>query len=152
MASGSREVREPRDVVWQALTALEPYCRVCDVSYVVSGAVAGRGTSFVCVPGRLNGRSPAATALRGEITEWDPPRLVGTRLELTRETWTTLLELADTATGGTRVTITVTREPRGGNRLVRRIQRTGLQRLVQRIVDGELSKLPAHIAQAAGEG
>jgi hypothetical protein len=30
------------------------------------------------------------------------------------------------------------------------MQRAGMQRLVQRTVDGELDKLPAHIAQLAG--
>jgi hypothetical protein len=45
--------------------------------------------------------------------------------------------------------VTVTHEPRGGSRLVHRLQRPGMQRLVQRTVDGELDKLPAHIAQVA---
>ena len=148
-ATGTREVSQPRAEVWRALAVLEPYCAVCDVSYVVSGA-AGQGASFVCVPGRLDGRTPGAGSPRGEIVEWEPTRLVTTRLELTPETWTTRIELADAAEGGTRVTVTVTQEPRGGNRLVHRLQRPGMQRLVQRTVDGELDKLPAHIAQVAG--
>jgi hypothetical protein len=48
------------------------------------------------------------------------------------------------------VTITVTHEPRGGNRVIRWLTRSGMQRLVQRTVDGELAKLPAHIAQLTG--
>jgi uncharacterized protein YndB with AHSA1/START domain len=149
-ASGTREVPHPREQVWRALAVLEPYCAVCDVSYVVSGS-AGKGATFVCAPGRLDeGRVPGETAPRGEIVEWAPPRLVETRLELTPETWTTRIELAEAGEQATRVTVTVTHEPRGGSRLVRRIQRGGMQRLVQRTVDGELAKLPAHIAQVSG--
>lgn len=148
-ASGTREVPHPREQVWRALAVLEPYCAVCDVSYVVEGTP-GKGSSFVCVPGRLDGVTPAETAPRGEIVEWDPPRLVESRLELTPETWTTRIELAEAGEQATRVTVTVTQEPRGGNRLVHRIQRASIQRLVERTVQGELDKLPAHIAQVAG--
>jgi uncharacterized protein YndB with AHSA1/START domain len=157
-ASGTREVPEPREQVWRALAVLEPYCAVCDVSYVVDGGAkggtAGLGTHFACVPGRLDGARLPATAPRGEIVEWEPPRLVTTRLELTPEVWTTRIELAEGDGGGTRVTVTLTHEPRGGSRLVHRIQRAGMQRLVRRTVDGELAKLPAHVAQltaATGE-
>jgi hypothetical protein len=152
-ASGTREVPHAREEVWRALAVLEPYCAVCDVSYVVSGGVsgsAGKGATFVCVPGRLDGGTPPAGAPRGEIVAWEAPRLVETRLELTPETWTTRLELSEAGEGATRVTVTVTRQPRGGSRLVQRLQRSSLERLVQRTVDGELDKLPAHIAQAAG--
>jgi hypothetical protein len=139
--------------VWRALAVLEPYCAVCDVSYVVDGGAAGgAGTRFACVPGRLNGGRPPATAPRGEIVEWEPARLVTTRLELTPEVWTTRIELAPADGGGTRVTVTLTHEPKGGSRLVRRVQRSGMQRLVQRTVDDELAKLPAHIAQLAADG
>ena len=149
-ATGSREVPQPPAVVWRALAVLEPYCAVCDVSYVVSGAGTGKGTTFVCMPGRLDGRPPAAGAPRGEIVEWQPPRLVTTRLELTPETWTTRIELAGTGDGGTRVTITITHEPTGGSRVVRRLQRGALRRLVQRTVDAELAKVPAHVERVAG--
>jgi uncharacterized protein YndB with AHSA1/START domain len=145
-ASGSREVPHPREEVWRALAVLEPYCAVCDVSYVVSGS-AGKGATFVCVPGRLDGATPSATAPKGEIVEWQPPRLVATRLELTPETWTTRIELEKAGALATRVTITVTHEPRGGSRVLRWMTRNSMQRLVQRTVDGELAKLPAHIAQ-----
>jgi uncharacterized protein YndB with AHSA1/START domain len=145
-ASGSREVPHPREEVWRALAVLEPYCAVCDVSYVVSGS-AGTGATFVCVPGRLDGATPSATAPKGEIVEWQPPRLVATRLELTPETWTTRIELEKAGARATRVTITVTHEPRGGSRVLRWMTRNSMQRLVQRTVDGELAKLPAHIAQ-----
>ncbi len=148
-ATGKREVPFPRSQVWRALAVLEPYCAVCDVSYVVGGSV-GRGTTFVCVPGRLDGATPRAGAPQGEIVDWTPPRLVTTRLELTPETWTTRIELADTDSGGTRVTMTITHEPTGGGRVVRRLQRGAVRRLVQRTVDAELDKVPAHVARAAG--
>jgi uncharacterized protein YndB with AHSA1/START domain len=149
-ASGSREVPVPRARVWQALAVLSPYCAVCDVSYVVSGSpTAGTGTTFVCVPGRLEGRAPDEGAPRGEIVEWVPKKVVGTRLELTPETWTTRIELADAAPGSTRVTITLTHEAKRGSRVVQRIQRAALRRLVQQTVDAELDKLPAHVDQAA---
>jgi hypothetical protein len=128
--------------VWRALAVLRPYCAVCDVSYVVSGS--GTGTTFVCVPGHLEGAPPEG-APRGAIVEWRPGRVVSTRLELTPETWTTRIELSDTDHGGTRVVMTVTQEPTGGSRLVRRVQRGALRRLVQRTVDDELAKVPAHV-------
>jgi hypothetical protein len=83
--------------------------------------------------------------------EWKPRRSVTTRLVLTPETWTTRIELADTETGGTRVTMTITHEPTGGGRVVRRLQRGALRRLVQRTVDAELDKVPAHVARVQAE-
>ncbi|MGY1743740.1 MULTISPECIES: SRPBCC family protein [unclassified Blastococcus] len=148
-ASGSRVVPEGRDVVWRALAVLEPHCPVCDVSYVVAGGgPPGKGTRFVCVPGVLaEGEQPRAGAPEGEIVEWRPRRAVTTRLELTPETWTTRIELDDAADGGTRVTITVDHEPRRKNRLVDRLLRSSVQRLVQSTVDGELAKVPEHVAR-----
>jgi hypothetical protein len=148
-ATGVREFPQSRAEVWRALAVLEPYCAVCDVSYVVDGAGSGPGpgTTFVCAPGRLDGGPPASGAPRGEILEWKPKRWVTTRLVLTPETWTTRIELADSPAGGTRVTITITHEPTGGGRLVRRLQRGALRRLVQRTVDAELDKVPAHVAR-----
>jgi hypothetical protein len=153
-ASGSCEVPQPRPDVWRALAVLEPYCAVCDVSYVLgeSGRGPDIGTTFVCAPGRLDGAEPAVGAPRGEIVAWEPEQLVGTRLELTPETWTTRIELTDTAAGGTRVGITITHEPTGGSRVVRRLQRGAMRRLVQRTVDAELSKVPAHVARLADRG
>jgi hypothetical protein len=152
-ATGSREVPAPRAQVWQALAVLRPYCPVCDVSYVVSGSpTAGRGTTFVCVPGRLDDTAPGDGAPRGEIVEWEPRKVVATRLELTPETWTTRIELADAEPGSTRVTITLTHEAKKPNRLVQRVQRGAMRRLVRRTVDAELEKLPAHIAQVGAAG
>lgn len=141
-ATGVREVPEPRAQVWRAVAVLRPYCATCDVSYVVSGS--GRGATFVAVSGRLEGPPPEG-APRGEIVEWAPGRVVTTRLELTPETWTTRVELADTADGGTRVTMTVTHEPRGGSRLARRIQGRAARAMVRRTVESELDKVPAHL-------
>ncbi len=127
-ATGTRVVPESRADVWRALAVLEPYCAVCDVSYVVGdGGRIGKGTAFVCAPGRLDGDEPAAGAPRGEILEWVPRKLVATRLVLTTETWTTRIELADAEGGGTRVTMTVALEADGGSRIIRRIQRSAAQ-------------------------
>ena len=149
-ATGSREVSQAPVEVWRALAVLEPYCSVCDVSYVVDAADRGPGlgTTFVCAPGRPTA-PPAAGAPQGEIVAWEPPRLVATRLRLTPETWTTRIELAPTAGGGTRVTMTITHEPWTGGRVVRRLQRGALRRLVQRTVDAELDKVPAHVERVA---
>ncbi|MCF6744925.1 SRPBCC family protein [Blastococcus sp. KM273128] len=152
-ATGSREVPQRRADVWRALAVLEPYCAVCDVSYVLDGSGApGVGTTFVCAPGELAGADPRPGAPRGEIVTWEPRSRVGTRLQLTPETWTTEIELADTADGGTRVTITVGHEPTGGSRLVHRLTRNAVRRMVQRTVDAELGKVPAHVDQAAARG
>jgi uncharacterized protein YndB with AHSA1/START domain len=147
-AHGRREIAVPREEVWRALAVLEPYCAVCDVSYVVEDdAPTGVGTTFVCVPGKLDGEQPPETAPRGEIVEWEPPRLVTSRLTLTPETWTTRIELTET-TGGTAVDLTLTHEARVRGRLGRRGVRE-LRQLVRDTVDGELAKLPAHVAQVA---
>jgi hypothetical protein len=152
-AAGVLDVPQPRAEVWRALAVLEPYCAVCDVSYVLDGAGAGSpgiGTRFVCAPGRLDGRPPRPGAPQGEIVEWEAPAVVVTRLVLTPETWTTRVELSDSG-AGTRVAMTITHEPTGGGRLVRRLQRVSLRRLVQRTVDAELAKVPGHIAQVTGK-
>ena len=152
-ASGSRELPHERRRVWEALAVLAPYCAVCDVSYVVDGAGSpGCGTRFVCVPGRLDdGAQPPAGAPQGEIVEWVPQERVTTRLRLTPETWTTTIELADAGPGATLVTITVGHEPRSDGRLTQRLTqrllRAGVREMVQRTVDGELDRLPAHVAR-----
>lgn len=150
-ATGTREVPQAPAEVWRALAVLEPYCSVCDVSYVLDGGAGapGIGTTFVCSPGRLEG-TPAAGAPQGEIVEWEPTRLVATRLRLTPETWTTRIELTASGDGGTRVTMTITHEPTGRGGVVRRLQRGAMRRLVQRTVDAELAKVPAHVARVAG--
>ena len=148
-ATGVRGVPERPDTVWQALAVLRPYCAVCDVSYVVEGA-RGRlreGATFVCVPGRRpDDDPPPATATRGRIVDWAPPRLVVSELELAGETWTTRIELSEQDGGGTAVTVTLRREHTGA-RLLGVLQRGAARRLVRRTLDAELDKLPAHVAQ-----
>lgn len=153
-ASGIREVPFARPHVWRALTALTPYCPVCDVSYVFSetpddgsAATIGKGTRFVCVPGQLEGTPAPPNAVSGEVVEWVAQRCIGTRLELPREIWQTHIELADSERNSTQVTVTVTHEPKGGNRLLHALQQKATQRMVQRTVDSELAKLPDHITR-----
>jgi uncharacterized protein YndB with AHSA1/START domain len=145
-ATGSRELPEPPGQVWRALAVLRPYCGVCDVSYVIAGS--GRGATFVCVPGRLDGGAAPERGTRGEIVEWTPPHRVTTRLERAGETWITRLELARTGSGGTRVTVALRCDPPGGG-LVAALQRRSLQRMVERTLAAELARLPDHVAQDA---
>lgn len=127
---------------------------MCDVSYVFtetphggSAAEIGKGTRFLCVPGRLDGVRPPPNSVSGEIVEWVTRRCIGTRLELPREIWHTRIELADAEGSATQVTVTVTHEPNGGNRLLHALQQKATQRMVQRTVDSELAKLPDHITR-----
>ena len=146
-ATGTRVVPEQRAEVWRALAVLAPYCPVCDVSYVVTGS--GRRTTFVAVPGRLEGEPPGG-APQGRILEWAPGRVVVTQVDLTPETWTTRIALEDAPAGGTSVTMTVTHEARGAGRLARRLHRRAVRPMVERTVDSELAKVPAHIALLRG--
>jgi hypothetical protein len=145
-AVGSRELPQQPRRVWEALAVLQPYCAVCDVSYRVTGR--GRGSTFVCLPGRVDGDVEGAAGTRGEIEEWQPPRRVTTRLVRSGETWTTRLELTGTGTGGTRVTMTIRCTPERAG-LVGVLQRRALQRLVDRTLATELDRLPAHLDQSA---
>ncbi|WP_454553593.1 SRPBCC family protein [Geodermatophilus nigrescens] len=156
-AAGSRRVPFTRGDVWRALTTPVPYCSVCDVSYVFTvlpgaapAGMLGPGSRFRCVPGRLEG-DPPASAVTGEVVEWLPRRRIGTRLELAQETWQTLFELADAGTEATDVTVTVTCEPVGGNRLQHALRSKSVARLVARTVASELTKLPDHIRQLSTE-
>lgn len=157
-ATGTREFPYSRQRVWRSLTDMTSYCPVCDVSYVFDdstsggGQAIGMGSRFVCVPGRLEGREPPPNAVAGEIVEWAEQRRVGTRLELASETWQTRIELGDVDPGSARVTVTVTREPKGGSRLLHSLQRRAMQRLVQQTVNSELAKLPNHINPVHSDG
>jgi hypothetical protein len=146
-ATAELVVPEARSVVWRALAVLQPYCAVCDVSYVVTGS--GVRTTFVAVPGRLEGEPPPGSPV-GTVTEWRPGRVVATRLDLTPETWTTRIELADAGEEGTRVTMTLTHQPVTGGRLARWVARRAREQLVRRTVDDELAKVPAHVAALSG--
>jgi uncharacterized protein YndB with AHSA1/START domain len=143
-ATGSRELPEAPARVWEALAVLRPYCAVCDVSYLVTGR--GRGATFVCVPGRVDGGTPSVNGTQGEIVEWTPPGRVTTRLRRSGEVWTTRVELTGTPAGGTAVSVSLRCEPTGGA-LVAALQRRSLQRLVERTLTGELARLPEHLAQ-----
>src|SRR3954467_11556393 len=72
-ATGSRDVPQPPALVWRALAVLEPYCSVCDVSYVLGDGPGspGLGTTFVCTPGRLDG-APGAGGPPGERARGGP--------------------------------------------------------------------------------
>ena len=158
-ASGTREVPFARQSVWRALTALTPYCPVCDVSYVFTDGVGeeadaamGQGTRFVCAQGRLDGALPPQGAVSGEVVDWVAQECIGTRLDLKSESWHTRIELADAAQSSTYVTVTVTHDPKGGNRLLHILQRKAMQRMVQRTVDSELAKLPDHVSGMVEDG
>lgn len=148
VARGERRVPFSRPRVWQALAVLQPYCAVCDVSYVVDGASTRRGTEFVCVPGRLEGGQLPGGAPRGRVVEWEPEERVATRLELTPEVWVTTIELADAPDENTDVAITLTHEPLTGGLLHRRRQRKSVRKVAQDTVESELAKIADHIRQA----
>ena len=149
-ATGSVQVPAPQDLVWQALAILGPYCPVCDVSYrdpdgddVVR---MGRGARFVCMPGHaVDGSIGDAAAPQGEVIDWEPPRRVATRLELTPETWTTRIDLENIGAGQTRVTVTLTFRAKGGNRLRDRLRRRAVQRMIDDSLSATLSKVPDHV-------
>ena len=149
-AAGGVQVPARRDLVWQALAVLGPYCPICDVSYrAPDGDDAGRmapGTRFVCIPGHdVDGLIGDASARRGEVVEWDPPRRVVTRLELTPETWTTRIDLEDSPGGQTRVTVTLTYRARAGTWLRDRLHRRAVQSMVADSLGSTLAKIPDHV-------
>lgn len=159
VASGTRVVPFPRQQVWEALSAMPPYCPVCDVSYVVSAGnggqglgLLGEGTRFLCVRGRVDGALPPVAGVGGRIVEWIAGQRVGTRLEPAGEIWTTRVDLADAEAGSTRVTVTVAREPNGGSRFAEALRRSAMQRMVEQTVRSELDKLPEHIRWATEGG
>ena len=150
-ATGSRELPYARQRVWWALSAFTPYCAVCDVSYVLTEVAPDgtetfeHGSRFLCVPGRLDGAAPPPNAVRGQVVEWVPQERLGTTLDVTPDIWRTTIDLADAGEESTLVTVTVTYEPENRSLLVRWLQRGRWQRMVQRTVDGELTKLPEHV-------
>ncbi|WP_138757718.1 SRPBCC family protein [Modestobacter altitudinis] len=147
-ANGTSQVPFSRLRVWRALAVLQPYCAVCDVSYVVEGDATKEGTRFTCAPGRLDDRSPPPGAPRGQVVEWQPSRRVTTRLELTPEVWTTTIDLTDVPGGGTDVTITLTHQPLRGGHLRHRLRRGGVRKVAERAIESELAKIADHVRQA----
>ena len=150
-ATGSAQITAPRDLVWQALTVLGPYCPFCDVSYPTPEDDLGErltrlGAGFICVPGHVVDVPLDEVATpRGEVIDWEPPRRVGTRLDLTAETWTTLVNLEDSAGGRTRVSALLTYQAKGGYRLAGRLERQAVRKLVESSLRSTLAKIPLHV-------
>ncbi len=150
-ASGSREVAYPVEHVWQAMAALLPYCPVCDVSAILDGPGDLRiGTTFRAFPGRVYERPDEISAVEGgtpgEIVHWSPHEVVATRLEAGNETVVVQVEMAAASPDTTLVTISVGVTPQGQSRLAKAMARSSYARMARRTVEGEIEKLPAHLA------
>ena len=162
-ASAVREVAYPVEHVWQAMATLLPYCSVCDVSVIViSPGQLRAGTEFRAFPGRRTERAdgpdatPAAdgpVAMRaadggmpGEIIDWSPQRSVATRLEAGSETVVVRVEMSTATPDTTMVTISVEVTPHLRSRIAAAMSRSSYVRMARRTVEGEIEKLPAHLA------
>lgn len=150
-ASGCREVAYPVEHVWQAMATLLPYCPVCDVSAMLDGpGELHIGTTFRAFPGRVYERpdeiSAAEGGTPGEIVHWSLHEVVATRLEAGNETVVVQVEMAAASPDTTLVTISVGVTPQGQGRLAKAMARTSYARMVRRTVEGEIEKLPAHLA------
>lgn len=153
-ASASREVAYPVEHVWPAMATLLPYCSVCDVSTIVAGGgELAVGTEFRAFSGRLetpaDGVEPVEGGMAGEVVEWSPHKLVATRLEADSETVVVAVEMASASPDTTLVTITVEVRPRIRSRLALAMTRSSYSRMARRTVEGEIEKLPAHLALLA---
>lgn len=149
-ASAAREVAYPVEHVWQAMATLLPYCSVCDVSAIVDSPGELRtGTSFRAFRGRV---APATEAdaveggMPGEIVDWSPRRSVATRLEAGGETVRVGVEMAAASPDTTLVTISVEITPMLRSRVAAAMSRSSYLRMARRTVEGEIEKLPAHLA------
>jgi len=176
-ATAVREVAYPVEHVWRAMATLLPYCSVCQVSAIVdSDGELGLGSEFRAFPGRLpdqpqnaagrevsdsrgGGVGPVggagaqdvagpARGMAGKIVDWSPQRSVATRLEASTETVVVAVEMAAASRDTTLVTISVEVTPRMRNRLAMAMTRTSYARMATRTVQGEIDKLPAHLALA----
>lgn len=150
-ASGSREVAYPVDHVWQAMATLLPYCPVCDVSAILeSPEELGVGTEFRAFPGWVDEHADAAPAVGGgtpgEIVDWLPNESVSTCLEAANETVVVRVDMATASPDTTLVTITVEVTPHPSSRLAAAMARTSYAKMARRTVEGEIEKLPAHLA------
>ncbi|MGI8625474.1 MAG: hypothetical protein ACR2J5_02725 [Geodermatophilaceae bacterium] len=160
-ASAAREVAYPVEHVWQAMATLLPYCSVCDVSAVVDtpGEV-GVGTAFRAFRGPIaaptdgdvvEGGMPGEIVIveggmPGEIVDWSPQRSVATRLEAGGETVRVGVDMAAASPDTTLVTISVEVTPVLRSRVAAVMTRTSYLRMAKRTVEGEIEKLPAHLA------
>jgi len=171
-ASAVREVAYPVEHVWQAMATLLPYCSVCDVSVsVISPGQLRAGTEFRAFPGRRTERAdgpdatpaadgpvptPAADGpvpmraadggMPGEIIDWSPQRSVATRLEAGSETVVVRVEMSTATPDTTMVTISVEVTPHLRSRIAAAMSRSSYVRMATRTVEGEIEKLPAHLA------
>lgn len=152
-ASAVREVAYPVEHVWRAMATLLPYCSVCHVSAIVDSEGELRlGTEFRAFSGRLPEDCDKAAELHrgmaGEIVDWKPQRSVATRLEADGETVVVRVEMTPASPDTTLVTISVEVTPRLRNRLALAMTRSSYARMATRTVEGEIEKLPAHLALA----
>lgn len=150
-AAAAREVAYPVEHVWLAMATLLPYCAVCDVSSIVDSPGELRaGTEFRAFPGRAAERTEGAAAVEGgmvgQIIDWSPRRSVATRLETGSENVVVRVDLAAASPDTTLVTISVEVTPHVRNRIVAAMTRSSYARMARRTVEGEIEKLPAHLA------
>ena len=150
-ASAAREVAYPVDHVWQAMATLLPYCSVCDVSAIVDSPGELRtGTAFRAFRGRVaaptDGDDVVEGGMPGEIVDWSPHRSVATRLEAGGETVRVCVEMAAAGPDTTLVTISVEVTPVMRSRVAAAMTRSSYLRMAKRTVEGEIEKLPAHLA------
>ncbi len=149
-ASAVREVAYPAEDVWSAMAILLPYCSVCDVSVAVdSPGDLGAGTKFRAFSGRAgqtDGKPTAEGGMAGEIVDWSPQHSVATRLDATDETVVVRVEMAPASPDTTLVTISVEVTPHLRSRMAAAMSRSSHARMARRTVEGEIEKLPAHLA------
>ncbi len=149
-ASAVREVAYPVEHVWQAMATLLPYCSVCDVSAIVdSRGELGIGTAFRAFRGRVDAPADgdgAEGGMPGEIVGWAPQRSVATRLQAGGETVRVGVDMAAASPDTTLVTISVEVTPVFRSRVAAAMTRTSYLRMAKRTVEGEIEKLPAHLA------
>ncbi|MBA3278763.1 MAG: SRPBCC family protein [Geodermatophilaceae bacterium] len=149
-ASAVREVAYPVEHVWSAMASLLPYCSVCDVSVIVdSPGDLEAGTKFRAFSGhaaQTDGMPSAEGGMAGEIVDWAPQQTVATRLEAASETVVVCVEMAPASQDTTLVTISVQVTPRLRSRLAAAMSRSSYARMARRTVEGEIQKLPAHLA------
>jgi len=149
-ASAAREVAYPVEHVWLTMATLLPYCSVCDVSAVVDSPGELRvGTAFRAFRGRLAARADGEAVeggMPGEIVDWAPQRSVATRLQAGGETVRVCVDMAAASPDTTLVTISVEVTPVLRSRLAAAMTRSSYLRMARQTVEGEIEKLPAHLA------
>lgn len=150
-ASAAREVAYRVEHVWSAMATLLRYCSVCDVSAIIDTPGALRlGTEFRAFPGRVLQATDDADRVEGgmpgEIVDWFPLRSVATLLRTGGEDVVVRVDMASASADTTLVTISVEVLPRLRGRLAAVMTRSSYARMAKRTVEGEIEKLPAHLA------